>query len=59
MKRGSPGWAPNGKLKPADIIEIRRLAMAVRQADLARGFGVHSRTIYRVVIGETWKSVGQ
>jgi hypothetical protein len=48
-------WAPRHKLTPADVVVIRKSRSSLD--DLARRFGVHRRTVYRVLIGETWKSV--
>jgi hypothetical protein len=45
----------NAKLTPAAVQEIR--CSPLRLADLARKFKVCRRTIYRVVVGQTWKSV--
>jgi transposase len=45
----------NAKLTEAAVLEIRRSTLSLD--DLARRFGVHKRTIYRAIRGETWGSV--
>jgi hypothetical protein len=51
----APTMGAGHKLTPADVVMIRRSRSSLD--DLARRFGVHRRTVYRVLIGETWKSV--
>jgi hypothetical protein len=54
LQRPQP-WAPHGKLTPENVAAIRRSKLDLD--DLARKYGVHRRTVFRVLIGETWKSV--
>jgi IS30 family transposase len=48
-------WAPRHTLTPNDVVEIRRSRLSLDT--LARQFGVHRRTISRVVARQTWKAV--
>jgi hypothetical protein len=43
------------KLTMARAAEIRALAGSVGPSELARRFGVSPRTVYGVIVGETWK----
>jgi DNA-binding transcriptional regulator YiaG len=54
VKRPQP-WHPAAKLTPAAVAEIRRSNLS--QDDLARKFKVCRRTVYRVRIGESWRSI--
>src|SRR5437667_10658907 len=46
------------KLSEADVLEIRRLAVELTQAELARRFHV-SRSVIRLIwIGKTWAHIG-
>lgn len=45
---------PNSKLSSAQVREIR-LAVSVRQKDLAAKYGVHPKTITKIRSGRSWK----
>jgi hypothetical protein len=48
----------SAKLSDADIPEIRRLAAeGVSRREIGRMFGVHNRTVTKIVNGEYWKHV--
>ena len=52
---------PNARLADVHVAEIRRryAAGGIRQADLAREFGISQRHISRIVRGKAWEGDGQ
>ena len=47
----------NAKLRPEDIVEMRRMAESQTQRDIAELFGVNQATVWSVLSGKTWSHV--
>lgn len=45
------------KLRAGQIAEILSLAGNVRQSEIAKRFGVHPGTVWKIINGDTWRSL--
>jgi HNH endonuclease len=58
-KLAREGRFKNARLRPADILQIRTmLAAGVKQGEIGAKFGVGSRAISKINVGQRWGHVG-
>lgn len=63
MKRKGRGKGPVGEeqhgavLTEAQVIEIRNTLFDMTNSELAKKYGVSTKTIYRIKMGKTWKHI--
>jgi hypothetical protein len=50
-------WAPNAKLTPDQAEAIRLRIRSERPCAVARAYGVHPISVWRIATGRTWRGV--